>query len=243
MHRRILAIFLSSLISVAAVAQQGQQTTPDAPAPSEQQNHSIPGQSTLKSGVAIYMTLQKKSVIFPDLATKKPQLTGWEKCQLAANTSVSLPVFGAALLGAGIGQARNQPAGYGQGWEGYGKRLGAGMARSASYNLFGPCLIATATHEDPRFFVKKLGFKDTLKYAAIRLVYTRTDTGERVFNYSGIGGTLAAEGLANVYYPEGSRSFGDTMIRFSTDMATRYAGHLLRQYLPLIDKKLGASPQ
>jgi hypothetical protein len=147
------------------------------------------------------------------------------------------------LLGAGIGQARNTPPGYHQGWEGYGKRFGADMARSASYNLFGPCLIASATHEDPRFFVRKLGFTDTLKYAAVRLVYTRSDSGEKVFNYSGLGGTLAAEALANAYYPEGSRNVGDTMIRFSLDLATRYAGHLLRQYLPLIDKKLQISPQ
>ncbi|MGC2398163.1 MAG: hypothetical protein WA510_00200, partial [Acidobacteriaceae bacterium] len=200
-------------------------------------------QNPIQSSVSMVLTLQQKSLVFPDMATSKKHLSDWDKCKLAANTSVAFSTVGAALLGAGIGQARNAPAGYGQGFEGYGKRLGAGMARSASYNVFGPCLIATATHEDPRFFVRRLDFRESLKYAAVRLVMTRNDAGEQVINYSGLVGTLAAEALANTYYPSGSRGVGSTLIRYSTDMGTRYAGHLLRQYLPMIDRRLKLSSQ
>jgi hypothetical protein len=245
MHRLFLVALLYPLISVPAIAQQGQPSTvPDAPSPNQQPPQTAPGQQNpIQSSVAMVLTIQKKSVIFPDLATNKRQLSSWDKCKLGANTSVAFATVGAALLGAGVGQLRNAPKGYGQGFEGYGKRFGAGMARSASYNAFGPCLIASVTHEDPRFFVRRLGFRDTLKYAAVRLVMTRNDEGEQVVNYSGLVGTLAAEALANTYYPNGSRGVGSTLIRYSTDMGTRYAGHLLRQYLPLIDKRLKLSSQ
>jgi hypothetical protein len=190
------------------------------------------------------LTLQKKSSIFPDLATGQKQLSGWDKCKLAANASVAPSTIGAALLGSVIGQIRNAPTGYGQEAGGYGKRFGADLARSASYNVFGPCLIASVTHEDPRFFVRnQLRFGQSLKYAAIRLMMTRNDAGTQVINYSGLVGSLAGETLANTYYPAGSRGVGSTLIRFSTDMATRYLGNLLRQYLPRIDRRLQLSPQ
>jgi hypothetical protein len=241
MFRLFLVASLCCFICTAGRAQDKRSGVPDAPSPSQQ----APGsQNAIQSGVAMVLTLQKKSLIFPDLATSQKRLSGWDKCKLAVNTSVSPSTVGAAFLGSAIGQARNAPAGYGQESGGYGKRLGADLARSASYNAFGPCLIATVAHEDPRFFVRnQLGFGQSLRYAAIRLVMTRNDAGEPVINYSGLVGSLAAETLANTYYPAGSRGVGRTFIRFSIDMATRYCGNLLRQYLPRIDRRLQVSPQ
>ena len=59
------------------------------------------------------------------------------------------------MIGSAYGQATDRPSGYHQGWEGYGKRLGADMARAASENLFGTFLLASVLHQDPRFYVKK----------------------------------------------------------------------------------------
>jgi hypothetical protein len=192
----------------------------------------------------MFLELQKKSIIFPDLATTRGRLTSWDKFKLAANNSVSVPTVGAALIGAGFGQAIDSPGGYHQGMEGYGKRFGAGMARSASDQFFGTFILASALREDPRFYVKKnLDFKESVEYAAIRVIYTRSDSGERVVNYSGFLGPLASETLANAYYPQGNRGVGSTLIRYSTDIGWRFAGHLLRQYWPAINKRLQLTPE
>ena len=243
MYRWMVTVLLASFLCVGAMAEKPPANgLPDAPQNQSPTPPAAAAANTIQAGVGMVRTLEKKSLIFPDLATNRQHFSGWDKCKLAANTSVAPSTVAAALLGSAVGQMRDTPHGYGQGWGGYGKRFGADLARSASYNGFGPCLIATATHEDPRFFVRDhLTFGEALKYAAVRLVFTRSDSGEKVFNYSGIGGSLAAEALANVYYPTGSRSFGDTMIRFSVDMATRYGGHMLRQYLPVIDHRLRLS--
>jgi hypothetical protein len=245
MYRLILPILLAFSICHSGLAEVNESgDMPDAPSPRQQSETAPPAQNTIQSGVAIALTLQKKSVIFPDLATSQRRLSGWDKCKLAANTAAAPSTVGAALLGAMIGQARGVPYGYGGGFGGYGKRFGADLARSTSYNAFGPCIIAASMHEDPRFFVlDQLSFGQTLKYAAVRLVMTRNDDGERVVNYSGLGGSLAAEVLADAYYPKGSRDVQHTAVRYGTDMATRYAGHMLRQYMPKLDKKLKLSPQ
>ena len=102
------------------------------------------GTNPLTSGVDFVQLLQRKSPVFPYLANRNTRpLTSWEKLKLAANNSVALSTVGAALVGAGYGQAINSPSGYGQGGSGYGKRVGAGMARGASNNVFGTFLIAS----------------------------------------------------------------------------------------------------
>jgi hypothetical protein len=244
-HWLILLVLLGSFVCLSGMAEQKPPSEmPDAPLPNQQTNSAPESQNTLQGGVAMVLTLQKKSLIFPDLATGSKKLSGWDKCKIAANTSVAPSTIGAALLGSAIGEARNVPSGYGGEIGGYGKRFVADLARSASYNAFGPCLIATATHEDPRFFVRdQLGFFQSLQYAAVRLVVTRNDEGKQVVNYSGLAGSLAAEALADSYYPAGSRDIKGTLIRYGIDMATRYGGHLLRQYLPRIDRRLKLSPQ
>ena len=118
------------------------------------------------------------------------------------------------------------------------------MARASSANIFGTFLLASALHEDPRFYVKKhLSFKQSVEYSAWRLIYTRSDSGEQVVNYSGLIGPLMAEGLANAYYPDENRSVGSTFTRYASDMGWRFAGNLLRQYWPSINKRLSVAPE
>lgn len=117
------------------------------------------------------------------------------------------------------------------------------MARSASGNLFGTFLIASVLHEDPRFYVRRnLSFKQTVKYAAVRLAVTRSDSGKRVTNFAGLLGLLAGEGLANTYYPEGNRGVSSTFIRYGSDLGWRFGGNMLRQYWPNINRKLRLVP-
>ncbi len=183
--------------------------------------------------------LSRKSVVFPDLATDKGPLNPWGKFKLAANNSVSVSTIGAALLGAAYGQAIDSPSGYGQGGSGYGKRFGSGMARAASDNMFGTFAIASMLHEDPRFYVKNgLSFKQAVKYSAARVLYTRSDSGDRVINFAGLLGPLAGEGLANTYWPPQNQGVGSTFARYAADIGWRFGGNLLRQYWPEINRTL-----
>jgi hypothetical protein len=245
MHRPFLVACVCCLICRAGPAQQREfSAIPDAPSATQQSETGPEATNAVQSGVAMFLTLQKKSAVFPDLATARGPLSNWDKCKLAANNSVALSTIGGALLGSAFGQARTSPGGYGQELGGYGKRLGADMARAASYQVFGTCLLASTTHEDPRFYVKKqLDFRGSLKYAAVRLVITRNDSGAPAVNYSGLLGPLAGEALANTYYPPGSRGVGSTLIRYSADVGWRFGGYLLRQYWPLINRKLQLAPE
>lgn len=225
-------------------AQQGQSSpTPDAPSATPQAQAAPQANNPLQSSVGFFNLLQRKSLVFPDLATNAKKFDTWDKFKLAANDSIAVSSIAASALSAGYGQAINSPEGYGQGGEGYGKRFGAAMARNASYNMFGNFVIASVMHEDPRFFVKKdLSFKESVRYAAVRVFVTRSDSGQPVPNYAGMVGPLAAEALANTYYPAGNNGVGDMFIRYSADLGWIFGGNLLKQYWPKINRKLHLAP-
>jgi len=244
MQRLVLTIATCCLLgAVCAAGQNRAGASPDPPTASSQSQTAPQVNQPLKTGVVFFQLLARKSLFFPDLATNTGQLDRWQKFKLAANNSVALATFGSALVGSAYGQAINRPRGYGQGGGGYGKRFGADMARSASANLFGTFLIASALHEDPRFYVKKnISFKESVKYSAVRVAVTASDSGQPVANFAGLLGPLAGEALANTYYPEGNRGVGSTFIRYASDLGWKFGGNLLRQYWPKINKKVRLLP-
>jgi hypothetical protein len=244
MKRPALMIAFCCLVHTACFAQTNESNPPpDAPSTSVQSQTTPQAANPLQGGMQFVQLLERKSLVFPDLATNKEVFGRRDKFMLAINNSVSLATIGATLVAAAYGQAIDSPEGYGQGAEGYGKRLGSGMARAASENLFGTFAIASILREDPRFYVKRnLSFGQSVKYAAVRVAVTRSDAGRRVVNFSGLLGPLAGEALANTYFPEGSRGVSSTVIRYSADLGWRFAGNLLRQYWPNINKKLRLAP-
>jgi hypothetical protein len=245
MHRFLWTAVICCLLCTCSRAQQTQTgAPPDAPTGSGQSQTPPPANNPIQSSVALFQVLQQKSRVFPDLATSAGEFGTWEKFKLAANNSASVSTIGQALLAAAYSQAIDSASGYGQGADGYAKRFGADMARSASDNLFGTFLIASALHEDPRFYVRRgLSPKESLKYAAQRLVYTRSDSGARVINFDGLLGPLASEGLANTYYPKTNRGVGSTFVRYASDQGWKFAGNVLRQYWPRINRKLRILPE
>ena len=113
------------------------------------------------------------------------------------------------------------------------------MARRSSSQLFGTFLLASALHQDPRFFVRSdLNFGGSVRYSIRRVFITRSDSGKHVFNWSGLLGMLLSEGLANAYYPDNYRTAGNTFSRFGYDMLGNAGGNLLRQYWPRINRRL-----
>jgi hypothetical protein len=215
----------------------------ETPKPQTQTGTSSAGQApsapSKVPGVALYNLLQEKSVFFPDIATSTERLSTGQKFQLFVDNSISLHTLTWAAMGSAVNQAENSPTGFGQGWDAYAKRFGASMGRQASSNFFGDFLLASALHQDPRFYPEvNPGFGHAVKYSVQRLFVTRNDDGRDVGNWSGLAGPLMAEGLANVYWPDRNRTVGDTFLRYGLDIATRAGGNMLREYWPVFYGKI-----
>ena len=117
--------------------------------------------------------------------------------------------FSLAIAGftAGIEQANNSYSGYGQGMEGYAKRLGATYADFVSGTFFGGVIFPALLKQDPRYFYKGTGSKKSrFFYAVANSVICRGDNGRWQPNYSNVLGSLAAGSLSNLYYPASDRN-------------------------------------
>ncbi len=186
-----------------------------------------------------FKVLARRSKFFPDLAASDKTLSTGQKFRLFISDSASPAAFLGAGFSAGLGQARNNFEGYGQGAQGYGKRLGAAMATSSSTQFFGTFLLPSVLHQDPRLFVKGNGsLRQSVKYGLLRVVITRTDSRKDAINWSGLLGHLAAQGLANTYLPEEEQTVPKTLQRYGTSLALRAALNVAKEYWPTIFKSL-----
>jgi hypothetical protein len=184
--------------------------------------------------------LQKKSIVFPDIAANDRRMSSREKFQLFVDNSASVHSLSWAVVGAAFGQAANSPTGFEQGWDAYAKRFGASMGRSASDEFFGTFVISSALHLDPRFYPEvNPTFTHAMKYSVQRVFIVRNDDGRDVVNWSRLIGPLMAESLANVYWPDRNRTVGDTLFRYGVDLATHAGGNMVREYWPVVLRKMG----
>jgi hypothetical protein len=128
------------------------------------------------------------------------------KFQLAWKSVIDPVSFGITGVVAGLEQADNYFAGYGQGAAGYARRYGAAYGDLVSGTFIGGAILPALLHQDPRYFYKGTGTtKSRLLYAIAMSVVCKGDNGRWQANYSGIIGGLAAGGISNLYYPANSR--------------------------------------
>jgi hypothetical protein len=237
------------VFSVIAFGSTTQGFAQDAPKPETQPSPSPaamppPGQAPPPrpapiAPVALYNLLQRKSIVFPDIAYSTDRLSTGQKFELSVDNSISVNAIVWSMLGSAVGQADDSPTGYEQGWDGYAKRFGSDMGREASSEFFGTFIIASALHEDPRFYAEiNPGFFHAAKYSLQHVFIMSNDHGHDVVAWSRLGGPLMAEGLANVYYPDRNRTVGDTFFRYGLDLASRAGGNMLREYWPVFVKRI-----
>ncbi len=158
-------------------------------------------------------------------------LTTKMKFQLALKVSTD-PVTAAGVLGmAGIRQAADS-IGYGQGWDAFGKRLGATAADDFSNIMIGGAILPSLLHQDPRYFYQGTGTTGSrFRHAMFSPFVTRSDSGRRVPNYSSVGGDLAAAGLTNLYFPRSDRGAGLVFGNFAIGTAERIGAALAQEFI------------
>jgi len=237
------ALCLSVLPLVAANAATAQQEPPhkelpDAPAP-KQESKPQQRENFLHSTI---VTLSRRSIVFPEIATDPNPLGPKKKFMLFVDQSIAPFHFVTSAAGAGIDQARDSLPGYGQGMSGYGKRFGSSLATDTSNSFFGTFLLSSMLRRDPRYFVTmRGGFKHRVAYALSRIVVTRTDEGKLGANWPGLIAPLLAEGLANSYLPGREQTAGRTFQRYGWRIGLNTASNVLREYWPTIFRSLGIS--
>ena len=169
--------------------------------------------------------------------TKFQPLTSGEKFELGATHAFDRVTIVKAALAAAVSQAADAPAGWGQGWDAYGKRVGASAGNIGTNELFSTFLFPSLLHQDPRYFLSGAGTsKQRVWYAISRVWKTRTDSGGTAFNSAKILGSFFSAAATNIYYPNDDRTWGGTFKRGGIRLAVSAGTNVLQEFSPEIGK-------
>jgi hypothetical protein len=168
-----------------------------------------------------------------------PPLTRGQKFKMQAEGVFDPYEFTVVGLLAGVNQAQNEDAAYGQGVEGYAKRYASGFADQAIGNFMTGAIFPTVLREDPRYFRLGRGsFVRRFSYAVSRLLLTRTDAGYVQFNFSEFLGNGAAAGISNLYEVPQDRTLSNTAMTWAEQISIDGLGFELKEFWPDIRRKV-----
>jgi Carboxypeptidase regulatory-like domain len=217
-----------------------------------QQSYQIPDISLSLAATSIEVTVRPTELIAAEQirVEEKQRLVGvipnfytsyvYDAAPLTSKQKFSLALRGTfdpvSILGvgfaAGIEQATNAFAGYGQGAAGYSKRFAAKFVDGRTSDMLTHAVFPTLLHQDPRYYYLGSGSVKTRLWHAVGSAFiTRTDSGGMAPNYSYLFGDVSAAALSNLYYPEANRGVHLVFTNAAVGLAGRIGGNIFREFL------------
>jgi hypothetical protein len=159
-------------------------------------------------------------------------LTSKQKFTLAAHDTFDWTSFIGVSVAAGIEQANNSYAGYGQGAAGYGKRWAAKFGDGRTSDYLSHAVFPSLFHQDPRYFYQGTGSNKSRLYHAVSSAFVaRSDSGHLMPNYSYLLGAMCSGALSNAYYPHADRGASLVFTNAFVGIAGRAGGTVLQEFL------------
>jgi len=162
-----------------------------------------------------------------------------DKFYLFLRDSIDPETFLSAGFDAGISQAQNDDAPFGQGAAGYAKRFAASYTDEAQFRFFKEFAYPTIFSEDPRYY--RIGQGPVGKrflHAVAHSVLAYNDHGQRMFNFSEWLGEVSGKSLSNLYHPGAQRGFEPAAEGIAYDVAMDVGFDELREFWPEVARKL-----
>jgi hypothetical protein len=171
--------------------------------------------------------------------TKLPPLSPKEKFILAGKNSFDYSSFLIASIQAGFAMNGKSYPEFHQGVKGYARYYWHTLADTADENFMVGGLGPILFHQDNRFYtLGHGGFRKRAWYAATRVLITRQDDGEKMFNFSEVVGSGAAAGVSTLYYPTKYRTWTKVGQKWLTSDIIDAANFTFKEFWPDINKKI-----
>jgi hypothetical protein len=168
-----------------------------------------------------------------------PPLTSGQKFKVVGRSLIDPSEF--VLIGfvAGLGQASNSDPSYGQGAQGYGKRYATAYADNAIENFMASAALPSLLHQDPRYYqLGRGGFLKRAGHAISRVVLTRSDSGQKQFNYSEVFGAGMAAAISTYsYHPAQDKNVGTVVSVWGTQLGWDIGTYMIKEFWPDLRRK------
>jgi hypothetical protein len=163
-------------------------------------------------------------------------LTARQKWSLMGEDALDRGTFMTAAGLAGYAQLRDNTPEFGTGFPAYMKYFAASTTDLMVGDLMTEAVLPTILREDPRYFRsgKGSGMK-RIGVAIGQIFWTHTDSGGSRFNFSEVGGNLAAAYVSDLYYP-GTHTFSGHLSQLALQLAIDSGSNLIKEFSPDLDR-------
>ena len=167
-----------------------------------------------------------------------PRLTAGQKFKVVARSAFDYTEYPWYAILAGIGQAENSEASYGQGMEGYGKRYATQFADGTIENFMVGAVLPSVLHQDPRYYeMGKGGFWRRTEHAVGKVLITRSDSGNTQVNYSEIVGSAMSASISTFsYHPHDERNIGNAGSVWGSEIGYDAITYEIKEFWPDIHR-------
>jgi hypothetical protein len=168
-----------------------------------------------------------------------PEPLDWKgKLHFHAETTYGPWAIAGIAAYAGLLQAINSPAEWGQGGGAYGQRFGSTAAWSGIHSTLAFGLDA-ALHQDPRYYRShSTGFWRRTAHAFGGTILTRTDSGGETFSTWRIGSAYGSAYLSNLWYPDRLDTVRLGFLQGSLSLGFGFAGNMGEEFWPDLKRKV-----
>jgi len=176
---------------------------------------------------------------------KLPPQTVKQKFTTAFEDSFDYSAIFVPLALAGYNLERNADPEFGTGGLGYARYLWHAAADQTIENILVEGIGPSITHQDNRYYtLGRGGFWKRTGYAISRVVITRNDAGNNVFNSSEVIGSGAAAGISTLYYPSRERNATTVIGNWGINVGIDGVSFFVKEFWPDINHALfhGAPP-
>jgi hypothetical protein len=164
---------------------------------------------------------------------KVDDLTVGDKARLAERDLVDPYDAASVVADSGITIASDPRSRYGPGMKGFGKGVGVGLAQDSSAEVTNTFLIPAITHEDPRYHREPDASKvHRAEHALVQTVWTESDKGKGMPNYSNLIGDAADDELGDFYVPGVKRGAVATAERYGVSLGMSPVDNLVSEFTP-----------
>ena len=155
-----------------------------------------------------------------------------QKVKLALRSTTDPAEFVVVGATAGVEQARDSFKDYGQGAQGYGKRVGAAYADVVVSRFFGAAVFPSIFRQDPRYFYRGSGSPaKRASYAMSTAFIQKGNSGHFQPAYSRILGSVVAGAISNLYRPANNRGAGLIFRNVGIGVGGHAAVSLVREFV------------
>lgn len=149
-----------------------------------------------------------------------------------ANVSDPFSVMVTAMdseFGNATGPASSLP----RGADGFGERFGVSLAGQASSEFFSTFLVSSLFRQDPHYHRDPdASTRSRIGHALSYVVVTRSDSGNRIFNFAEFLGTASSSVVESSFHPEWKRGPGASAQRIFVSIGSDAAWNLMTEFLP-----------